>query len=106
MAEKESFSFTKFFSGFTALTGYAKAIALTLRIVLILCVPGSYMLTYHFGFKGGKVLGDQQGYSRAIQEHPPVTINGNGAQVNQNVCPKITKVGVTLGPLGFLGWTK
>lgn len=81
----EPFSFAKFFAGFGSAVGWVKAAAIAIRIAVIVCVPASFMWTYHVGKKNGTDAGYKSGYSQAIKDHPPITINGNNAQVNNNV---------------------
>lgn len=107
---KEPFSWSKLWAGFTGAVGWVKAASLAIRIVCIASVLGVPAFAYFKGYQKAKAAyympRYQEGYSQAIKDHPPVTINGNNASVNNNVCPKVSNVGITLGPLGNFGWSK
>lgn len=88
----ESFSWSKFFSGFSSAVGWVKAAAIAIRVAIFVCVPLSFALTYHFGFKAGDIKGQtimaakkEKEFRDWIESHPQNVVNGNGTQLNNNV---------------------
>ena len=63
---------------------YFKTAMILIKILTILAVLSFPFFVHKDGFKKGEIKGFSTGYSQALREHPPVTINGDKTIVNQN----------------------
>ena len=84
----EPFSPINALKSFVSGLDYFKSVMQFVKLAIIAGVVASPFVIYHSGVKKGDAAGFIRGYSQAIKEHPPVTITGNGATINNNVDAK------------------
>lgn len=106
----EPFSWTKFFSGFTTVVGWAKFASFWVKVVMIVApiLAGVWYThtVYQKGFNKGEVtmeaIKDAE-FKKWIAEHPQQTFTGDGCTVNNNVSKANNHFQMGIFPLR-IGW--